>query len=231
MKNINGVQVFSELAEIIAPVHTALLVVDVQNDLVLPDGWFAQNGKDISGVQSIIEPVADLVRSARAAGVLLIFMEQTTLPRNASDPPGWLYFKTRDGRQRTDYALRGTWGNATVDEIDVQPEDIRLEKFRPSSFHHTPLDDILRARAIQSVVVCGTITQGCVQATMMDASFHNYYTVLARDCVSSYSRTLHGNALEFMSSRYDLADRVEIKSIWANSTAMQQFNDGAVTDV
>lgn len=214
MKNVNGVQIFSELAEIIDPAHTALLVVDVQNDLVLPEGWFARNGKDVSGVGSIIEPVADLIASARAAGVLPVFIEQTTLPNNASDPPAWLYFKTRDGRRRTDYAVRGTWGNATVDQLGVQPDDIRVEKFRPSSFHHTALDDILRARQIQSVVVCGTITQGCVQATMMDASFHNYYTVLARDCVSSYSQSLHANALEFMSSRYDVADRSEIAAVW-----------------
>jgi hypothetical protein len=44
MKNVNGVQIFSELAEIVDPAHTALLVVDVQNDLVLPEGWFARNG-------------------------------------------------------------------------------------------------------------------------------------------------------------------------------------------
>lgn len=215
MKLINGTQVFSELREIVAPKHTALIVVDMQNDLILPEGWFAKNGKDVSRFAGIIPRVEQLVTLARGAGVLPIFMEQTTLANNASDPPAWLYFKTRDGRQNTDYALPGSWGHQTVDELKVGRDDVRIQKFRPSSFHETPLNMILQARDIKSVVICGTVTQGCIQATVMDASFHNYYTVLVEDGVQSYSEPLHENALTFMRSRYDTSTVDEIASIWS----------------
>lgn len=213
MKTVNDIEVFSELREIVDPRHTALIVVDVQNDLVLPEGWFARNGKDVSRVFGIVPRVADLVRTARAAGVFPVFMEQTTLPHNASDPPAWLYFKTRDGRTRTDYALRGTWGQQTVDALEVG-DDLRIEKLRPSSFHDTPLNNVLQARGIKSVLICGTITQGCVQATVLSASFHNYYTVLVEDCVQSFSAELHENAMTFMRSRYDMTTIAQLRSIW-----------------
>lgn len=215
MKTVQGVEVFSELGEIVRPEHTALLVVDVQNDGVLPEGWFARNGKDVNGVLDIVPRVRRLVLAARAAGVLPVFIEQTTLPGNASDPPAWLYFKTRDGRERADYTLRGSWGQRTVDALEVRPDDLRIEKFRPSAFHGTALDTVLRARAIRSVVVCGTITQGCVQATTMDASFHDYYCVVAEDAVQSYSQELHANALRFLASRYDTATVDELERLWA----------------
>jgi nicotinamidase-related amidase len=219
MRTVNGVPIFSELREIVAPEHTALVVVDMQNDLVLADGWFARNGKDVSRILQIISRVAELVELARQAGVQPVFVEQTTLPGNASDPPSWLHFKTRDGRARTDYALRGTWGQRTIDQLEVTEDDIRIEKFRPSSFHETALDTVLRARGIKSVLVCGTITQGCVQATTMDASFHDYYAVLVEDCVQSYSQPLHENALTFMRSRYETTTVSELAGIWGASPA------------
>src|SRR5699024_10023978 len=152
------------------------IVVDVQNDCVHPDGWFARNGKDVSAIQKTTGTIIELVGLARAHGVLPVFVEQTTLPNNRSDPPGWLHFKTRERRIRTDYTVEGTWGHQIIDDLAVRPDEPRIRKFRPSSFLGTPLDMVLRARGIESVVVCGVVTQGCVQATVMDASFHNYYT-------------------------------------------------------
>src|SRR5699024_7805665 len=94
----------------------------------------------------------------------------------------------------------------------------RIRKFRPSSFLGTPLDMVLRARGIESVVVCGVVTQGCVQATVMDASFHNYYTVVPEDAVASFIHAMHENALTFMRSRYDGADMAALRSVWSTGS-------------
>lgn len=217
MKNVNGVEVFSSLAEIVDPAHTALLVIDVQNDGIRTDGWFARNGKDVTAAAAILPRLVALVQAARDGGVLPVFIQQTTLPGNHSDSPAWLYFKTRDGRTRTDYELDGTWGHHLVDELNVSPDDITVRKFRPSAFHGTSLDAILKANGIRSVVTCGVITQGCVQATTMDASFHDYYTVLAQDCVASYSPALHDNALTFLESRYDAVTGEQLAALWAGA--------------
>jgi nicotinamidase-related amidase len=219
VKRINGVAVFSELTEIMDPAHTALLVVDVQNDMCHVDGWMAQQGRDVGAIGEAVPRIAGLASAARECGVTVVLIEQTTLPDNASDSPAWLYFKTRDGRRRTDYTLDGSWGQQTLEEIGRAPGDVVVRKHRPSAFHATTLDLLLRARGIRSVAVCGTITQGCVQATVMDASFHDYYVVVAGDAVQSFSPELHENALTFLRSRYDVADGGEIAAVWRRQAA------------
>jgi ureidoacrylate peracid hydrolase len=217
MKTVNGVEVFDSLEEMVQPRHTALIVVDVQNDCVRPDGWFARNGKDVSPIQQVLPRIVELVEAARAAGVLVVFIEQTTLPDNRSDSPAWLHFKTRDGRLATDYTLDGSWGQQTIDELRVGPDELRVRKYRPSAFHGTSLDTILRAHGVLSVITCGVVTQGCVQATTMDASFHDYYTVFARDCIGGFTASLHENALTFLGSRYEAANVETLRAIWASA--------------
>lgn len=219
MKRINGVPVYDGLGEILDPRHTALLVVDVQNDMCRSDGWMARQGRDVGAIQAAVPRIAQLVAAARECGVTVVLIEQTTLSDNASDSPAWLYFKTRDGRRRTDYTLDGSWGQQTLEEIGRAPGDLVVRKHRPSAFHATTLDLLLRARGVESVAVCGTITQGCVQATVMDASFHDYYVVVAGDAVQSFSQELHANALTFLRSRYDVADGTEIAALWRRQAA------------
>lgn len=217
MRTVGEVTLLDTVEEILMPGHTALLVVDVQNDGCLPSGWFAQQGRDVSHIMAVVPRIQMLVDSARAAGVLVVLIEQTTLPNGRSDSPAWLRFKTRDGRTRTDYTLDGSWGQQTLRELGPATGDLLVRKNRPSAFHRTNLDLLLRANAIQSVAVCGTITQGCVQATVMDASFHDYYVVVVEDAVQSYSQDLHENALTFMRSRYDMARTDDVARLWAQA--------------
>jgi len=205
MRVVSGVEVFSELGELVVPAHTAVLVVDVQNDMCRDDGWMARHGRDVSRIGEMIPRLTALLAGARAAGVKVVFVQQTTLPANGSDSPAWIYFKTRDGRAETDYTLDGTWGQELLDELEVRPTEARVKKNRPSAFHRTNLDLLLGAAGIRSVVVAGVITQGCVLATLLDASFNDYYAVLAEDCVQSFDQAQHENALRFARSRYDVA--------------------------
>ena len=215
MKNVNGADVFSEIPEMLDPAHTALLVVDVQNDGCLPEGWFAKHGKDVSRMEQIFGPIERMIGAARESGVLPVFIEQTTMRDNLSDNPYWLYFKTRDGRTETDYTLEGSWGRQTIDRLAPKVGEPVVYKNRPSAFFHTNLDLVLKSRGIKSVLVCGTITQGCVLATTLDASFHGYYTLFARDAVQSYSVELHEAALTLLSSRYDSVMADEAVALWS----------------
>jgi ureidoacrylate peracid hydrolase len=210
VKTVNGVTVYSDLGELTQPDHTALLVVDVQNDMCAADGWMARHGRRIDGIQQMLPRLISLVAAARTSGVLVVFIQQTTLADNASDPASWLYFKTRDGRTETDYTLDGTWGQELLPELERRPTEPVVKKFRPSAFHETNLDALLRSSNIESVVVAGVITQGCVLATLLDASFTGYYAVLAEDCVQSFSEEQHDLALRFLRSRYDVSPGAEI---------------------
>ena len=218
MREIDGVRFYDQLDEIVAPEHTALLVVDMQNDFVSPEGHFARNGKDVARITRIIPTLKRLVEAARAAGVLVVYTRQTTLPGLASDTPAWLYFKTRDGKT-PDYTVAGTWGADFIPELEPPREAVVVEKHRPSSFLGTELDAVLRARGIESIVVAGCVTQGCVQATVTDGSYHDYYAVVVGDGVESTSAEQHDNALRFLRSRYDVVAVDELIAAWPSAPA------------
>jgi nicotinamidase-related amidase len=213
MKTIAGITFCADVAEILAGRRSALLVVDMQNDFCSPDGHFARNGKDVAAIAAIVPNITGLLAAARAHDVPVLFAQQTTLPGLASDSPAWLYFKTRDGKS-PDYAIDGTWGQEIVPDIPIQAGDVVVKKHRPSAFVRTDLDERLRAKNIEAVVIAGCITQGCVQATATDASYRDYYVVIAEDCVQSTSQELHENALRFLRSRYDVVPSAEITTYW-----------------
>jgi len=213
MREISGVQFYDTLEEILQPSHCALLVVDMQNDFCSPDGHFARNAKDVHAIASIIPGIGRLIEVARLAGVPVVYIQQTTLGDYASDSPAWMYFKTRDGKS-PDYTMDGSWGQQIVAELTPRADELLIKKHRPSAFHLTNLDLVLRNRRVQTVVITGCLTQGCVQATATDASFHDYYTVIVDDCVQSTSQEMHQNALRFLRSRYDVLSSAEVAGIW-----------------
>jgi ureidoacrylate peracid hydrolase len=214
MREVAGIAFYDELDEILAPAHTALLIVDMQNDFVSPDGHFARNGKEVGRIARIIPGLVRIVDVARAAGVVVIFTRQTTLPGLASDSPAWVYFKTRDGKS-PDYTMAGSWGAELIPELDPPAGTVVIEKHRPSAFLGTDLDATLRARGIESIVVAGCVTQGCVQATVTDGSYHDYYAVVVEDGVESTSSEQHENALRFLRSRYDVVAVDRLIAAWA----------------
>ena len=198
---------------ILAPGHTALIMVDMQRDFCCEDGKFAQAGRDISDVRAIIPNCRRLLDSARKSGVFVVHLQQVTLPGQRSDSTGWLAFKTRDGKS-AEYALLGSVGAETIDELKPEREEVVIQKFRPSGFHGTFLDQILRANQIESVLICGTTTEGCVMATVLDASFYDYYTCVVQDAVASSVDRMQEAAIEFMKTRYKVYRTEEVVSYW-----------------
>lgn len=199
--------------EILAPEHTALIVVDMQKDFCYESGKFAQAGRDISSVKGIIPNCKQLLDGARSAGVFVVHLQQITLPQQKSDSAGWLAFKTRDGKS-AEYALLGSDGAQTIKELMPEGSEVTIQKFRPSGFHGTFLDQILRANGVESVLICGTTTEGCVMATVLDASFYDYYTCVAEDASASSVERMQETAMAFMKTRYKVFKAGEIVRLW-----------------
>ena len=171
-------------AEVFAPERTAVIVVDLQNDYAHPEGRFAASGADVSPVTAILPAVGAFVDAAREAGVLVVWIKQTTLPDGRSDSPAWLAFKRRNGGDGQ-YTFEGTWGHELAAPLAARREEPVVRKFRSSAFVNTDLDLILRAGGIESVVVCGCMTEGCLISTVRSASMADYYTGVAEDLVAS----------------------------------------------
>ena len=213
MRSINGVQVFDTLSELVDPAHTALLVVDVQNNFCHSDGHFGRHKKDLTTIRAMLPRLIAFVGEAQSLGVRTFFIHQTTLSGGRSDSPAWLRFKCRDGKS-PDYALEGSWGWALVDGLRARDVDWVVPKFRPDSFVNTALDQLLRAQRIESVVILGTITEGCVESTVRGASYHDYYVTVVSDLVASPNPVQHEGAMRLFQARYPLASSEEIMAVW-----------------
>jgi nicotinamidase-related amidase len=221
MIEVAGKQVFSELAEIVDPAHTALLIVDMQRDFCCPGGSFESLGVDLSMYPPVIETIGELISSAREAGVMLVFIQMTVLPNQASDSPAQIRFNLRMHDEHHGdveplrYTLDGSEGQMFVPGLEPLDGDLVVKKYRSSGFWGTNLDLLLRSNGIRSVVMSGCTTEGCVESTARDAMFNDYYVVIATDAVGSDDRLQHDASMYLMARRFDLATSELIRKTWA----------------
>jgi nicotinamidase-related amidase len=216
-----GKEVFSVIEEVVDPSHTALLMIDVQHDFCSPKGLFDRIGKNLDMMSPAVARLAKLVETARGAGVLPIFIQNQWLPHNRIVSGSFLRFMIfKQGMDPSEgCTVSGTWGAEILPESGIRPDDIVVQKWRPSAFRSTNLDMVLRCNNIRTVVLTGVITQGCVESTARDAMFHDYYTVIAKDCVATYNKDLHDASLKVMGSRFDMLSADELTGIWQSEAA------------
>jgi nicotinamidase-related amidase len=215
MRELFGKHVLETDAEVLDPRHTALVVIDMQNDFGHPEGHFSRAGVDVSAVAAILPQVAALVETARRSGVLVVWIRQTTLPDGRSDSPAWLAFKSRHAPEfDTGYTLEGSWGQDLLEPLAPEGDEPVVPKFRSSAFVNTNLDALLRANGTATVVVCGCMTEGCVEATARDAGHHDYYVALAEDAVASNTPAFHEASLLVMRSTFRVRSSAELDDAW-----------------
>jgi nicotinamidase-related amidase len=218
---IEGKQVFTELAELVDPAHTALLLVDMQRDFVDEQGAFARLGIDISMYPPMLPRLARLLATARAREILVVHIQMTALPGRMSDSPAQLRFNlrmhesARAGGPPLRYTEPGTAGREFVDELAPLPGELVVPKWRSSGFWGTSLDLLLRSNGIQTVIVTGCTTEGCVESTARDAQFNDYYVVVVEDCVASDDRAQHDASMLLMRHRFDVVPSAALDAVWA----------------
>jgi nicotinamidase-related amidase len=215
MRELHGKQVLDTDEEVLDPRHTALVVVDMQNDFGHPNGHFSRAGVDVSAVPAIVPQVAALVERARRSGVLVVWISQTTLLGGRSDSPAWLAFKSRHAPEfDTGYCLEGSWGQELLEPLAPEGDEPVVRKFRSSAFTNTNLDAVLRANGIATVVVCGCMSEGCVESTARDAGFHDYYVAVAEDAIVSNTPAFHEAALLVMRSQFRVRLSAALIEAW-----------------
>jgi nicotinamidase-related amidase len=221
---IEGKQVFETLDELVDPHHTALVVVDMQRDFCTPGGAFDRLGVDISMYPAMVSRLARLIEGARAAGVRVVYVMMTTLPGRLIESPAQIRFNRRlhlaaNGGEPLDYTTDGSVGQQIIPELPVEDRDMIVKKYRSSGFWGTNLDMLLRSNAVQTVIVTGCTTEGCVESTARDAMFNDYYVVVPEDCVASDDRAQHDASMLLMRHRFDIATCDEILAEWSRVTA------------
>ena len=174
----------------INPAETALIVVDMQNAYASPGGYLDLAGFDIAGAAGVIDRIALAVEAARAAGLTVVFFQNGWDPDyvEAGGPgsPNWWKsnaLKTMRERPNLEGTLlaKGTWDYALVEKLRPQPGDIVIGKSRYSAFSNTNLDSTLRARGVKTLAFCGIATNVCVESTLRDGFFLEYFSILLED--------------------------------------------------
>lgn len=195
------------IEEIVDPVHTALLVIDVQRDLCPPE------------YAPLYPRLRQLIDAARRAGVFLVYVQNIVLPDGASQSNSEMSRRTHLG-MRHEYTLDGTPGAQFIDHIAPESGDVVVRKHRLNSFEETNLDLVLRARAIETVVCTGVATHGCVISTSYAAIAKDYYVVVVSDCIASWKQELHDACVLVMqSTMHRVIDSNELIGVWKSKNA------------
>jgi nicotinamidase-related amidase len=215
---LHGKQVFDSLDEVLDPGHCAVLSIDMQNDFLHAEGKVAQAGKDVSAMCGLVDSWRRFVAGARRLEVPVYHVRLVDLQRGASDSPAWLRSK-RLIANIDEFAVEGTWGAEFYEDCGPQEGEIVVTKHRSSAFTGTNLDLLLRSNGVKTVIVIGEQTPGCVEATLRDASYHDYYNVLVEDCVAAHNQRLHELTMEVLKARHDVVPLDEIIAIWTQAQA------------
>ena len=202
-------------ADILAPRHTALVIIDMQKDFCTPGFGADRAGRDLGPTRSIIPGLEALLAAARAAGVLVVHVGFWTLPDHLSDSGPWLAQRRRATFSSDGLALAGSEGAEFIAELSPLPGELVIHKHRYSAFKGTDLGMILDVKRIRSVVTTGVSTNACVESTLRDAFETGYYVAIPRDGTASWSHALYEATLANVTHRFGLVtDIAEISAIW-----------------
>jgi ureidoacrylate peracid hydrolase len=211
------------LEDKVAPGHSALVVVDMQNDMCSPQGSFARMGIDVSGLAALAPSVARLAAGAKDAGVLSIYTRVSDRERlTISDAYHEvnLAFYERHMRRRAEDGgatpwAETAWGEDLFHPIQAGPEDVVLLKHRFGAFVHTKLDQILRSNNIRTLVFAGVLTDVCVESTARAAIDLDYYVVVVGDCTATLSEERQRASLGIMADIIGVVVTAdEILEVW-----------------
>ena len=176
--------------------RVALLIIDMQNDFIDPNGWFGSvRGEDVGKLSNIIPNINSVSKAFRKFSVPIIHLnwgvrnDLANLPANVigkasscGEIPGY-----GDKISSGEVLVRGSWGANSVATINKGTDDLTVFKHRLSGFQDNELDQVLRRRDISTLVYAGINLDRCVFATLMDGCFQGYDAILVDDASTTTS--------------------------------------------
>jgi nicotinamidase-related amidase len=184
--------------------RTALLLIDFQNDFCSPGGWADLAGMDLARVAPAIPRTRAVLLAARGAGLPVFHTREGHSPdlsdcpvskRRKMEHTGLRY--GQDG-PRGRLFIRGTWNNDIVEPLAPLGGETVIDKPGKGAFYGTELEAALRARGIETILVCGLTTHVCVASTLREAADRGFDAALLADCCQSYEPLLHEGSLDVL---------------------------------
>lgn len=184
----------------------AVLVIDMQNDFILPGAVL-----NVAGAQATIPTIQELIKFGRSKGwhIIYIIREHDASGADADLPRRHLFADGKPG-----YCVPGTKGIEIVDGLKPQSGDIIIKKKRNSGFFKTNLNTTLRNLGVKTVIISGTQYPNCVRGTAVDAMSYDYNTVVCTDaCSAQTSQIAEANILDMKNMGITCIPLDEVKTI------------------
>ncbi|MDA8716750.1 cysteine hydrolase [Alphaproteobacteria bacterium] len=197
------------------PKSTAVLIVDLQNDFLHPDGAYGRSGTTNPDIAALPEKILPLLKIVRAAGGWVVSTQFTLVPGRDGEP-----FISTHLKKLRPFLTKGdftpsSWGHSLVDSL--QPADITVEKVAYSAFYQSRMEFALSRARVKTLMVCGIVTNGGVASTVRDAHVRDFQTITLSDGCAAFSAATHNVAIQ------SLATVGEVITI---AEAIRRFEEG-----
>ena len=186
--------------------QTALVVIDMQKDFLLPGGFGDFLGNDVTLLQRTIAPIQALLSAARRLDMAVIHTREGHLPDLSDCPPTKLTrwppgTRIGDAGPMGRILIRGEEGHGIVDEVAPIEGEIVIDKPGKDAFYATGLEELLRSMSIENLLITGVTTDVCCSATTIAANDRGFNALVVGDCVASYSPERHAAVLEVIAAQ------------------------------
>ena len=173
----------------------ALVVQDMQNDVIIEGGAFAQSGSpEHAKEQNVVENVKALAAACRAKGVPVIHVHYIV----EEGAPGLkLNAPLFNGVKDAGALVRGSWGAAPAEGLEPQEGDHVVEKTRMSGWHDTTLESVLEELGRDTVIVTGAWTNMSIEHTSRTGADKGYYMVVPEDGCSTMNADWHNASINY----------------------------------
>jgi biuret amidohydrolase len=187
------------------PKTTALVIIDMQRDFVLPGGFGEALGNDTSLLLAAVDPIAAVLHQCRRLGIFVIHTREGHRPDLSDCPPAKLNrggetFIGKEGPMGR-ILIRGEQGHDIINQLYPIDGEPVIDKPGKGSFHSTDLHEILDNKGIKTLIVCGVTTEVCVHTTVREANDRGYECVVLSDGSASYFPEFHRVALEMIKAQ------------------------------
>ena len=177
------------------PQRSALIIQDLQNDVMIDGGAFAESGApDHAREQNVVENVRNLADACRRAGVPVIHVHYIVEP----GAPGLkvnapLFQGVKEGNA----LVRGTWGAAPAEGLEPQDGDFIVEKMRMSAWQGTRFENLLRGLDVETIIVTGAWTNMSIEHTARTGADKGYTMIVPEDGCSTMNADWHNASINY----------------------------------
>lgn len=185
---------------------TALLVIDLINDIAHPKGKIARSAERIAA-NNVIGHTNQVIGYARKKSWPIIFVKVGFHAGYLECPKNSPVF---GAAPKGGALLLGSWGTEFHEDLDVLPTDTVLIKPRVSCFYATALDAFLSALNVDTLVLTGVATNMTIEHTARDAHDRDYSVMIVKDCCETASQEAHLSSLESLSRIAQITDTKQL---------------------